>query len=475
MATLTMAVLDTGAKPCPRQGHASVLFEGRVFMFGGRGDGVRGVRTILDDFFCFDSGCWFPIPRGDGIWPSARHNHSAVEFAAQLVIFGGSDNTSMNNDLYVYSLLPSAAVLTSTAAVTPTASDALSSFVWTKVPHVTKWPPPRHGHTAVVVGEEMIVFGGHSTDAKGRRFLNDVWALNLSEWTWRQLISPSPAAPPGRSWHSCAAVDAGILVFGGFVMKARSEDYFDDLWVLNLKTGVWTSLFASKGGPHARNRNALVPLSCPRTSNNWCFLLFGGNYYHNKKGSDLWFDDAFLLHLSPTYTQAQWTRVPGQFRMMSHHTVHIVPEWNENTRAIAVSTSKVAAAPTSDSSVADASLSGIIERGSAESKQEEHKHSENVEINMFAFGGEVARKRANDVFRVTLQMPKGLFTGGLFSRTFVILGWHRTSSTQQKFSPKRICLSSSSETAFIVCLIMLVLCRNNPQACDESMMDIIKK
>lgn len=57
-------------------------------------------------------------------------------------------------------------------------------MAWTRLQVNGAPPPPRWGHTAAVIGEKLIVFGGHN----GSRMLNDLHVLDTSCMTWTQVI-----------------------------------------------------------------------------------------------------------------------------------------------------------------------------------------------------------------------------------------------------------------------------------------------
>lgn len=70
------------------------------------------------------------------------------------------------------------------------------------LPRPPQPPSPRAGHTATVMSQSLLVFGG----ASGRKMGNDVFALNARTLVWTKvLIEESFGAPPCLSGH-CAVV-----------------------------------------------------------------------------------------------------------------------------------------------------------------------------------------------------------------------------------------------------------------------------
>ena len=88
----------------------------------------------------------------------------------------------------------------------------------------------RHGHSAVVSGGKMYVFGGYGSGD----FLNDLWVYDPTAAApdeWAQLNPPSP--PPPRDYHTAVVDGSGnIYVFGGYSKdEALNDVYYNDLWM----------------------------------------------------------------------------------------------------------------------------------------------------------------------------------------------------------------------------------------------------
>jgi|GEM_PF-497977 len=97
--------------------------------------------------------------------------------------------------------------------------------------------------------KEMIVFGGNSsTSGLSFRPHNDVWALNLETNTWREITTSGPSKPSARLFHAATVDTKGnrLFVYAGGGANAWQGPFLRDLWVMDLKTGIWTVL--DKGG-----------------------------------------------------------------------------------------------------------------------------------------------------------------------------------------------------------------------------------
>lgn len=99
------------------------------------------------------------------------------------------------------------------------------SIVWVRPSSTGTPPPPRSGHSASLVGERMFVFGG----GDARRALNDLHVLDLAAMAWSRP-SDTGVLPPPRGGHAAAAVGTLIAVFGGASPDGHG---FNDLHLLD--------------------------------------------------------------------------------------------------------------------------------------------------------------------------------------------------------------------------------------------------
>ena len=70
---------------------------------------------------------------------------------------------------------------------------------------VGQLPPARMGHSAVLFGEDLVIFGGRISPAQP---LNDVWALHLPTCAWRS-VQCKGSPPPARFRHTAVAYTDG--------------------------------------------------------------------------------------------------------------------------------------------------------------------------------------------------------------------------------------------------------------------------
>lgn len=87
----------------------------------------------------------------------------------------------------------------------------LEKAIWEKFTTEGDIPCPRSGQAAVLVGNELFMFGGRST----KRRMNDMHKLNMLTRKWSILFNDSEKKnkPVGRSWHSLSYFHKSNFLF----------------------------------------------------------------------------------------------------------------------------------------------------------------------------------------------------------------------------------------------------------------------
>jgi hypothetical protein len=89
-------------------------------------------------------------------------------------------------------------------------------------------PPARRAHSTVHYGNYLVIFGG----GNGEDGFNDVWALDVSDptrLTWREWVT-SGDIPQKKGYHTANLVGNKMIVFGG----SDGHVVFADIHILNL-------------------------------------------------------------------------------------------------------------------------------------------------------------------------------------------------------------------------------------------------
>ncbi|TYI35686.1 hypothetical protein ES332_A03G092400v1 [Gossypium tomentosum] len=226
-ASLTWSLLATkGTPPIPRDSHSCTTVGDNLFVFGGT-DGMNPLKDlhILDTATC----TWIcPSVRGEG--PEAREGHSAALVGKRLFIFGGCGKSSNKNDEIYYNDL----YILNT-----------ETFVWKRAATLGNPPSARDSHTCSSWKNKIIVIGGEDGHDY---YLSDVHILDADTLAWKELNTSGQMLTP-RAGHSTVAFGKNLFVFGGFT---DAQNLYDDLYMLDVDTGIWTKVITMGDGPSAR-------------------------------------------------------------------------------------------------------------------------------------------------------------------------------------------------------------------------------
>src|SRR5207244_170592 len=124
--------------------------------------------------------------------PSARVFHTAVWTGSEMVVWGGSTNSS------------STATLNTGGKYNPV-TDSWSATTTTGA------PPQRDSHTSVWTGSEMILWGGADSSLNQ---LGDGGRYNPTSDTWSSLTTNN--APAGRVWPRSVWTGSKMIIWGGW-------------------------------------------------------------------------------------------------------------------------------------------------------------------------------------------------------------------------------------------------------------------
>ena len=109
----------------------------------------------------------------------------------------------------------------------------------------------RYGHSAVLCGNSMFVFGGYDTLLG---INNDLFCYDIKENTWTEVKFPLDSVRPDRRFcHFSESIVAGsgelcVLVFGG---RGEDKNVYQDTWIFTPSKTEWKKIDCV-GSPHAR-------------------------------------------------------------------------------------------------------------------------------------------------------------------------------------------------------------------------------
>eukprot|EP00968_Pinguiococcus_pyrenoidosus_P013821 scaffold1253_cov245-Pinguiococcus_pyrenoidosus.AAC.6 len=153
-------------------------------------------------------------------------------------------------------------------------------------------PHGRGGATIVADAGSLYVFGGADRTA---RYFDDVWRFDCSKRSWTRLRTEGDG-PQARADHGCVSLgDGRILVHGG--SDHAKQLMFDDTFVLDLGSLVWSRVRTTGELPFARDGHVMVNIGPGEV------LLFGGSSPLEGPQNDM-----YKLHFQEP-TVAEWTQV----------------------------------------------------------------------------------------------------------------------------------------------------------------------
>jgi len=169
----------------------------------------------------------------------------------------------------------------------------VEASTWSEMP-ASVGMSARFGHSAVVLDDTMLVYGGYVAAEGG--LTQELWSFNFTSDAWTLLgprttnfdemgetpyvADPADAIlfpaeiPDARFSHVALATDAGMFVCGG-AGGATMRQPLDDCWLFDPSAKSWSMVFTSSD-PTARYDAAAVLLVDPTTAMP-TIAVFGGH------------------------------------------------------------------------------------------------------------------------------------------------------------------------------------------------------
>ncbi|XP_077436583.1 kelch domain-containing protein 3 isoform X1 [Vanacampus margaritifer] len=246
------------AAPCDRYKHACCSYEGNVYILGGRDN------STLRDFWRYSvvRNEWTELSCTGETAPEEVEEHSMVVHKGFIYVFGGtldSAYTLLRCPLWVFDIAMLKWVHNPRKASVPQ----------------TPMPTNRKGHSAVVIGSSMLIYGGF-VDIKGSS--QEFWSLDCETKVWSLLsgLQHESLSPGPRHSHSAMVFQSCMFLYGG--LKGLREQ--KDFWKWNPANYTWSSL-KTKSGP-----SKLIGHSAVAYKDS--MLLFGGGESLNYPKNCLW-------------------------------------------------------------------------------------------------------------------------------------------------------------------------------------------
>jgi len=252
--------------PSARLWCSSVVWNGKMFLYGGHTtQGLSNlISNVKNDLFAYDVATkkWEQMEHQ----MSAKTEHKCVPYNNLLWFVGGYNGYDYTNDVFVFDPVNKTSHFVETTGTAFSRRSALTAVVWQnkmivfggwngfsktwyndlhefnfdtkewrQINAIGKPPAQRTSHSAIVYKNSMFIFAGFS----GENYLNDIHEFNLETETWSEITPFVTGDKPDPRSRFCAAVHGECMyVLGGW----NKVGYFNDFYVLNLETRVWTKI-----------------------------------------------------------------------------------------------------------------------------------------------------------------------------------------------------------------------------------------
>ncbi|KAF9146197.1 hypothetical protein BG015_011664 [Linnemannia schmuckeri] len=211
--------------PPLRLGAAIGTSDSLIFQHGGIVASANGLASssssgVLNDLIKLDDSTftWTSIANGPAL---VYHTMCKLPELNTMIIFGGSDQTGATfNTVNTFNL--TLEVWRLAVPVSPGSGGSV--------------PSARKGHTAVCLNNTMIVYGGGPDGPVD----DDVWVLDASsaQWKWNRMTTNKQQGPGPRTGHSALLNGTNMLVWGGYGTPLLGDT---NVYILDTNTWRWSS------------------------------------------------------------------------------------------------------------------------------------------------------------------------------------------------------------------------------------------
>lgn len=221
----THETMDVAPIIAGRYSHSAIIHENSMYVFGGG----SSTATTFNDLWRFDLSTrqWIR-PISMGTYPSPKACASMVSYKNLFILFGGWRHPSAFPPYQPWRLF-----------------DELHAYIiaenkWFSL-STTDGPPPVTGHSATIHGDSMVVFGGYAQNGDTASSSNDVWSLDLTNFTWSKKQTSEVKPAPRYGQFQIALDERHFLVLGGC---GGPNNMFNDAWVLDMtqQPYVWNAI-----------------------------------------------------------------------------------------------------------------------------------------------------------------------------------------------------------------------------------------
>lgn len=211
----------------PRTGHVVVNDDGVFYLFGGTDGSARQSDVHA---YNVETNLWQDI-RASGTAAPARSGAQAVLWNSAVWFFGGYTKKDGDyfNDVFKYDI---------------------ATTSWHGVHTLGEVPQKRTDHSVVLCRDSMLVFGGFD----GQVRFNDLRELQLRDGRWSQVCAGRCSTPQSRFGHTAVMYGHSMFIFGGW----DGRDTLQELQEYNVSSNMWVQLPPRGSPPKARYRHTAI-------------------------------------------------------------------------------------------------------------------------------------------------------------------------------------------------------------------------
>ncbi|CAL1296169.1 unnamed protein product [Larinioides sclopetarius] len=264
----------------PKQSlHAAAVVGNTIYTFGDTWNKWGRSPKSNIEVYCFDTDSmeWFEVEYDETTeCPKNCRRLSVVAYGHLIFLWGGIDDFLQANPLYCFDT---------------------TTLTWSKPAVSGKVPYPRSCHSACVIGHHMYIFGGYHNFSIS--LLNTVYRLDLITFEWEELFT-SGIPPEERRFHSACVVDNQIVIFGGMGIDRAGYHYtvLDDFSYLDTISLRWVTPKFNGRPPCGRFNHTAV--AC----NDGIYIIGGHRSFSKKRINEM--NDVWKFSLD-TFAWAQIT------------------------------------------------------------------------------------------------------------------------------------------------------------------------
>lgn len=264
----------TAAAPwAMRSGATALDFDGKLWLLGGSYQIGENPRVNHNDVWHTTDGAEWTQATAAAAW-TPRNNHASVVFDGRMWVIGGDTGVDFNNEVWTstdgvaWQQQPAAPwdgriglsatvfdgrILVTGGLSVDGVSHILYNDVWTTQDGQTWTQLPdapfdgRFTHSATVFGGALYIIGGAKVVAGSNEILGDIWRTTDGT-TWTQVTADAPFIH--RAGHRAIVYDGALWITGGTWLSPE-EEFLNDVWRTSDGTA-WIEVTAAAQWPSRR-------------------------------------------------------------------------------------------------------------------------------------------------------------------------------------------------------------------------------